>query len=258
MQNEDKALNEAVEIENDATATPAVTEKTTEDTDPSEDTPAGDVEDRPAETEEASKKGFSQRVRELNTRAKEAEAKAESLAAKLKSLTNPETPDYSQNQPKEEPLVQPGEEIDANELDQRLRAREQRILKQTDALIALRGKQQEAVGRINSEAQEVMRVHPELDPESDKFNKELSEAISEATEAYVMKNPYTASVKLFVEKMMRPYKGAVSKGVGEMTESVVKQVSEAALRPTAVREKEKPAGEKSIAELEKELGILQA
>ena len=255
MQEENMALNDGVETENDTATTPVAEEKTTEDVLYTE--PAGDGVE--TETEEAPKKGFSQRVRELNTRAKEAEAKAESLAAKLKSLTETSgEPEYQQNRPDNEPLVLPGEEIDAVELDQRLRNREQRIIKQADALISLRGKQQEAISRINSEASEVMRLHPELDPESENFNRVLSEAISEATEAYVMKNPYSASIKNFVGKMMRPYKGAVSKGVGEMTESVVKQVSEAALRPTSIRDKEKPATDKSIAELEAQLGVVQA
>ena len=257
MQDEDTALNEDVETENDVATTPVADEKTAEDIESSGT--ANAEMDETIETEETTKKGFSRRVRELNAKAKEAEARAESLEARLRSLTDPATLDYQQNQPyDDDPLVQPGEEIDAFELERRLRTRESKILKQTDALITLRGKQQEAVNRINSEAAEVMRLHPELDPAGEKFNKELSEAISEATEAYVTRNPYTASVKQFVEKLMRPYKGAVSKEVGDMTESVVKQVSEAALRPTSIRDKEKPATDKSIAELEAQLGVVQA
>jgi translation initiation factor 2B subunit (eIF-2B alpha/beta/delta family) len=136
-------------------------------------------------------------------------------------------------------------------------AREQKILEQADARGELRNRQSEAVSRINSEANEIVREYPELDPESDSFNRELSETITEATEAYVKTQPYTASVKQFVAKLMKPYKGAVSAEVGKAQENIAKQVSQAALRPTNVRKQEKTAGEKSIAELEQELGVVQ-
>lgn len=259
IEDQDLALNETVEAENYETTTPVVEEEAAEDTNEVETESAEDVETEVEETEREPKKGYSNRIRELNARAKRAEAEAQTLAAKLAELTTP-TDSVGFNTPSvlDEPIVQAGEEIDALELDRRLRAREQRILQQADALATLRGKQNDAVNRINSEAQKVMQKYPELNPDSDRFNKELSDAITEATEAHVKGAPYSASVINFVDKMMRPYKGAVSKEVGEMTKSVAKQVSEAALRPTSVREKERPVTEKSIAELEAELGMVQA
>jgi hypothetical protein len=253
LENEEQALNETVELENNTPESPTV-EQTTEEAVETED--QGETEETEAEKEP--KKGYSQRVRELNTAKKEAEARAESLAVKLRELTEQKETQAMPESPAYEPVFQPGEEIDANELDRRLRDRETRILQQADALVTLRGKQQEAIARINSEADEALRQYPELDPKSDKFDKDLSAAISEATEAYVIKNPYSASVGKFVSRLMKPYRGAVSKEVGNLTESVVKQVSEAALRPTSVRDKEKPAKELSIAELEARLGVIQA
>ena len=253
------AVNENVEAENDMDTSPVSEEQAGED---SEEYGEESAEESSEDTEETteSKKGYSNRVRQLNARAKEAEAKAESLANKLKSLTggSEEQPTIPLDYQEEEPIVRPGEEIDSVEFEKRLRARDQRILSRADALVTLRGKQQEAINRINREADETMRDHPELNPDSSSFNKELSDAITEATEAYVMKNPYSASVKSFVDKMMRPYKGAVSKGVGNMASDMAKQVSQAAVKPTSVRKQEKPATEKSIAELEAELGIVQA
>jgi len=255
LEDENKALNEAVETENDSTTTPVEKEKT-----------AGDVEEvesaeetKPTGTEGESKKGYSNRVRELNARAKQAEEKAQSLAEKLEQLTGSANgTGYTPQPVRNEPIVQPGEEIDALELDRRLQAREARILQQADAMSTLRSKQNDAINRINLEASKTLQKYPELDPESDKFDRELSDAITEATEAYVKQSPYDASVTKFVDKMMRPYKGAVSKEVGEMTKTVAKQVSESALRPTSVRKEEKQAHEKSIAELEAELGVIQA
>ena len=259
IEDQELALNETVEAENDETTTPVVEEQAAGEADEVDTESADDVDTEAEETEREPKKGYSNRVRELNARAKRAEAEKEALAAKLAELTaTTNGADFQSPSILDEPIVQAGEEIDALELDRRLRAREQRILQQADALATLRGKQNDAVNRINSEAAKVMQKYPELNPDSEKFNKELSDAITEATEAHVKGAPYTASVINFVDKMMRPYKGAVSKEVGEMTKSVAKQVSEAALRPTSVREKEKPVTEKSIAELEAELGVVQA
>ena len=254
------ALNEDVEVENDIDTSPVLEAQATEDTEPEATESAEEGVEGEVETGEEPKKGYSSRVRELNTRAKEAEAKAESLAEKLRTLSAQpeETPRFAPQTKDDSPLVMPGEEIDAVEFDKRLRTREQRILQQADALVTLRGKQNEAIARINNEAEKTLKTYPELDPDNETFNKDLSDAVSEATEAYVLRNPYSASVTKFVDKMMRPYKGAVSKEVGEQTATLAKQVSEAATKPTSVRAKEKPATEKSIAELEAELGVVQA
>lgn len=255
MDEKDMALNELVEPENNETSTPEVNET-------AEEVVESELEDKEeaetTETEESPKKGYSSRVRELNARAKEAEEKAQSLSEKLEALTGGSSEEVEIPQYRSEPIVQPGEEIDAAELDRRLQVREARILQQADAMATLRSKRDEAANRIQNEAEKALQKYPELDPDSETFNRELSDAITEATEAYAIKNPYNASIIKFVDRMMRPYKGAVSKEVGEMTKSVAKQVSESALRPTNVRKEEKLAKEKSIAELESELGVIQA
>lgn len=237
-------------------------EETTEDiqdTQPqAESTEEVSGEDQTIETEESSNKGAQNRIRELNAAKKLAEAKASSLEARIAQLTgsSPST-DIEVPEVQDEPLLQPGEEIDAVELDRRLRAREQNVLRRTDALINLRTKQNEAITRINNETAEVIRQYPQLDPNSDLFNQELSDAISEATEAYTMRNPYSASVKTFVSKLMKPYQGAVSKEVGKVTETIARQVSQSALKPNSIKQPEKTAEEKTLSELEEELGIVR-
>jgi len=124
------------------------------------------------------------------------------------------------------------------------------------SLVELEVKKSEAINRINNEAAEVVRKYPELDPESDDFNRELSDTVTEAVEAHVKANPFSASVKGFVAKLMKPYQGAVTKEVGKANEQLAKQVSSAALKPTSVSKKEKSASEKTIEELERELGIV--
>ena len=256
LTDQNMVLNESEEEV--ALDTTPVSEEASEEAVEAEVESAEETEATPEETEETQKKGYSQRVRELNTRAKEAEERAKSLEERVAELTRTQdAPNANQQFDAPEPaLIQPGEEIDALELDKRLRERETRILARADATSLLRSKQSEAVSRINTEASEAMRTYPELDPDSDTYNKELSETVTEAVEAHIKADPYNASVKKFVSRLMKPYLGAVTREVGKTTETLAKQVSESALRPTNVRKPEKAATDKSIEELEQELGVV--
>lgn len=261
MIDDDMAVNEQVGEEANLDTTPVPEQEATEEV---FDTPAESTDEAEVETTETDgepKKGAQSRIKELNTRAKSAEERAKSLEVKLAELTNPERVEPSFNpayNAPQAPIVAPGEEIDADEFERRLQARDQRILQQAEARGELRQRQSEAINRINSEASEVIRAFPELDPDSDSFNSELSETVTEAIEAYVKVNPYTASVKQFATKLMKPYQRAVAREVGQASENIAKQVSQTALRPTSVRKQEKTASEKSIAELEADLGIHQS
>lgn len=187
-------------------------------------------------------------MRELVGQKNAAEDRANSLEERIAELTRPSAGQQASNYT---PQVRPGAEVSVEDY-------QQDIMRTADALVSLRVKQSEAINRINNEASEVIRQFPELDPDSEGFNKELSDTVTEATEAYIKADPYSASVKGFVNKLMKPYQGAVTKEVGKAAEQVARQVSEAALRPTSIRKGEKNASEKSIAELEKELGVVQA
>lgn len=254
---EDKKALEKKGQEDAQTETPTV-EEPTEEVPEVQEKAAAETLPFDTETEESSKKGAATRIRELNTQKKVAEEKAtileekaKSLEEKLAELTSPvgdqgQMPQYDP----QEPVIQPGEEVDANEF-------QKRVLAQADARTELRIRQSEATNRINNEAKDAVRKYPELDPESENFNKDLSDSVYEATEAHIRANPYTASVTNFVDKLMKPYKGAVAKEIGNATENIAKQVSGAALRPTSIRKEEKAASDKTIAELEQELGIVQ-
>jgi len=218
--------------------TPAEEVESTEETEPEEEV-TETVEGEP------SKKGLNNRVRELNSRAKQAEAKAQSLAERLEELTGSAEP---QGQPYS-PQVQPGSEVTPDQY-------KQDVMRTADGLVQLRMKQQTALDKINSESQQVIRDNPELDPDSEFFDKELSDTVTDAVEAHVRANPYTASVKTFADRLMKPYKRSVDKKVGQAKETLAKQVSETALRPTQIKAKEKSADEKSIEELEAELGFV--
>lgn len=238
---QDKALNETDE-ENILDTTPVTEEETTEETDE-------------VETGEGSKKGFSQRVRELNAKAKEAEARAEeaetkaqSLAEKLGELTGSEESQPYQGQ--YQPQVTPGSEISPEQYSQD-------VMRTADSIVQIRIKQQDAVNRINNEANEAVAEYPQLDPNSKEFDRELSDSVTAAVEAQVKADPYKASPKELVAKMMKPYKRAVTKQVGQVTENIAKQVSETATRPTGVASSEKKFEELSLKEMEKKLGVVQ-
>lgn len=241
------ALNAEVGQQTDLDTTPVAEPETAEEVGTQEDATSEET----TETAESPKKGATARVREAVNRAKQAEERVKSLEERLAEVTAPQEYAPQPQQTFNDPIVKPGEEIDASEF-------ERRVLERANASADLKIRQAEAINRINSEAAAVQRLFPELDPESESFNEELSETITEATEHYIRTNPYSASVKTFVTKMMKPYQGAVNKEVGKATENIARQVSQAALRPTSVRQPEKTAAEKTVAELEAELGIVNS
>lgn len=223
-------------------ATPAEETKTTEDVSPKSNESINSVEPEETETvQKEPKKGATARIRELNGEVK-------SLKQRLEEITGGNG---------EIPVQQPRTQID---LDSEITPDQyrQHIMQEADAIVNLRLKQSEATSRIDKESSEVMRTYPQLDPDNDLFDKELSETITEAIEAQVRLNPYTTSVKKFADRLMKPFMKAVSNQVAQEKETITRQVSETALRPTNVRKPEKTAAEKSIAELEAELGIVQA
>ena len=247
------ALNEAAGAEPSIDSTPEPETKTTEEVletpVETESTEEVKTEEEKTETEESSKKGANQRIRELNEKAKAAEARAQSLADRLAEITGSvELAGFNQPYVSQ---VQPGAEISPEQY-------EQDVTRKADSLVTLRLKQQEVTNRINNEANDSIRKYPQLDPESNSFDKELSDSITEATEGYVNKNPYGAKVSQFVDKLMKPYQRAVDKEVGKVTENIAKQVSQTALRPTSVRQVEKKTEDMTVAELEAELGIVSS
>lgn len=228
---EPKATGEVVDLPEDV--------ESTEETAESEET---------AETADNQKKGYNQRVRELVKERNQAKAEAQSLAERLAEITGSVEPQLDPRQVYQ-PLAEPGE-ISPEKY-------QQDVLRTADSIVTLRMKQQEAITKVNNDAIEVVKAYPQLDPESDSFDPELSNSITVAAEGYIAKNPYSANVKKFVDNLMKPYQRAVNKEVGKVTENVAKQVSEAALKPTFVRQSEKTPEEMSIVELEQELGVVQ-
>ena len=242
MQDEQTALNQINGEETIVDATPAVEEQTVEEAPVETTEPASEEESSEVETNQIEKKGAQKRIRELAGEVK-------SLKQKLSEVTTPN--DYSLPQQLSQPQIDLNDEVTPEQY-------RQHVMQQADSLVQLRLKQSEAINRITQESVQVERKYPQLDPESDQFDKELSETISDAIEAQVKLNPYSTSVKAIADKLMKPYLKAISNGVAQEKETIAKQVSESALRPTPVRKVDKTANEMSIAELEAKLGIIQA
>lgn len=237
--NEEMAVNQTNTEESVVDTTPVVEEQTAEDTSVESSEPASPQEETVVETDQKPKKGASARIGELVGEVK-------SLKQRLQEATGNGAIPAQQ--------LQPQIDLDSEVTPDQYR---QHIMQQADSIVQLRIKQSEALNRVDSESQQVMRDYPQLDPDSDSFDKELSEAISDAIEAKVRLNPYSTSVKQFADRLMKPFTKAVSNGVAQEKETIIRQVSESALRPTNVRKQEKTFGELSIAEMESRLGVHQ-
>lgn len=248
MGNQDTpALNEDAGVDTSESTTPVDETTTTEDVSEPTEESTEETGSEGSETVESSKKGANARIRELNAKANSAEERVQSLQEKLAELTGRERSYGSQDQ--YQPQVEPGAEISQEQY-------RNDIMSTANSIVELKIKQNNALNRIDNEAQQMMRDYPELNPDNDSFDKELSDSINEATMAYVKSNPYSASPKEFVTKMMKPYRKAVTKGVGKETENIARQVSQSALRPTATASKEKIDSELTIKELEKKYGVV--
>jgi len=228
---ESPASEESEEVED---IKPETTEELPEESEGEETESTEEVEVSP---KGEGRKTAQSRIRELVTEKKEAVQKAESLAEQVRKLTTFVPDTYT-------PPETANQENEVTYED---------LMRRQDALIQIRLAQQENVHRVNNESLEAIQAYPELDPESDSFDAELSESISQATLAKIKSEP-TAPVKGFVDSLMRPYRRSVEKQASDQKATITKQVAEQAMRPTQVQEQEKPFSELSIDEMEKKLG----
>jgi len=227
-------------------------EEVTEPEAETESTEEVEAKEKVAETGESSKKGFSNRVRELNAKAKsaeerarDAEIKVESLSAKIEELMGSVEPS---SQEQFIPQVEPGAEISPDQY-------KQDVMRTADGIVQLRIKQREVIDKINNDTREAEAKYPALDVKSDDFDKELSESITAGVEAHV-RSSANPNVGKFIDKLMKPYKGAVEREVGKVGESLAKQASQTAVKPTSVTKGEKTFEELSEKEMEKKLGVV--
>jgi DNA repair exonuclease SbcCD nuclease subunit len=123
-------------------------------------------------------------------------------------------------------------------------------------MIDFKARQVAAIERINRETEQVVNTFPELDPDSDKFDPDLSDTIYDAVEAKIKSDP-TASVKQFVNKQMKLYKREASREEQQERQAITKQASESAIRPTQTKSADTKFEDLSIDEMRSRLGYAQ-
>jgi len=266
-----KVLNETAEPETAEAESPTVETNDVEvqaDESPASETEVEESAEQPAEeVDQPPKKGAESRIRELNAEAKKAKAEAqqersekESLARKIQELTGsvepkdyvPNNNGYNPNQP----LVAPGEEVTQEELQARVARRDQWLLQQADNMARFREAQRDTYTRINNESMETEKAYPQLNPDSEQYDSELSNSIAEASLAFVKTNP-TGSLKKFVDGLMKPYQRSLERSVASQQTEIAKQASQSAMRPNQVPSNtEKSVEDMDLKELEKKLGIV--
>ena len=239
-----KADESQIDVESPATEESKVSTEELQPETKSEEVVAESTEEATPEVspEVEGRKTAGSRIRELVDEKKTAEAKAEVAEAKAESLAEQVKRMTAQQPVPYQPTPDSGDELTLEE-----------VLRRSDALTQIRLAQQENIHRVQNEAIEAIKAYPELDPDSEVFDKDLSESVSQATLASIQSNP-TAPVRKFVDSLMKPYKKAVDKQAQGQADTITKQVSQQAMRPTQVQEQEKPFSELSIEEMKKKLG----
>lgn len=240
MDDQDMALNPEAEADTAVDTTPVVEDQTIEDVQPQE--------------ESTEKKGYTARVSEAVNRAKLAEQKAASLEAKLAELTGQSgrQVDLPPIQPLG-PLVNPGEEITIEELNARQAKRDQELLSRAAQMASLEAQRVSTVDRVNREAREATMKYDILNPNSDSFDPEISEAVVEAANAYVQANP-NRSLLEFVDKQMKFHKRSITKQAKAEQAEITRQSGQSAIRPTTSKPADRKFEDLTLEEMEAKLG----
>lgn len=241
MDEEEKMINELGEI------TPVAASSTAEPKTPEVNEESVQPEKTEKSTEEAKTegkqvKGAEKRIHDLVDERDQYKQKVEDLSSKLAEYT------AGTQVPGEYPTYQP-----ANGASQG----EERELTIDDlrAIARIEVEKERTVNRINAEATETQKLYPSLDQTSDQFDPDINEAVTTAVWLEIQKDP-SKSVKKLTERYMKPYLKAAERAVGDEKATLAKQVSETALRPSTIKGTDKKAADKSIEELEAELGIV--
>jgi len=221
------------------TNTPEVTEESVqpEKTEKSTETPEAEGEKKVS--------GAEKRIHKLVDERDQYKQEVQSLSSKLAELTAQATASPGYN-----PLNQPSE--GASQGGER-----ELTIDDLRTIARLEVEKERTINRINLEASEAQKLHPELDKDSDKFDPDINEAVTTAVWLEVQKDP-SQSVKKLTEKYMKPYRKAAERAVGEEKKVLAQQVNDEALRPSSVKPTNKAFTEKTIAEMEAELGIVHA
>lgn len=186
--------------------------------------------------------GAEKRIHELVDEREKAKQEVADLKAKLADLTAQPAAQEST------PAYQPAEgESQGGEREL--------TLDDLRTIARLEVEKERTVNRINAQAAEAVKLHPELDKSSEKFDPDINEAVTTAVWLEVQKDPSKDVLKL-TDKYMKPYRKAAERAVGEEKKVLAQQVNDEALRPVNVKPVDKKFEDKSLNEMEEELGVV--
>lgn len=244
MVEEPTAENKTPVAETEVVESPPTEEKTVPQDEPKAQEPKVEVKEEGLKVTEP--KPVEKRIHKLVDERDRIKEEKESLARQVEELTA-QLSSQPQGVIPQSPTIEPGAEVTQEQY-------KADVVRTAQSIAQLEVQKERIIDRINKEAQESISDHPELNPKSEVFDKELSDTITESVRAQIQVNP-TASVKKLVNNLMKPYRKAVEKQVAENTTIVAKQVAETALRPSQVKAVEKPFAELSEKEMEEKLGV---
>lgn len=218
--------------------------------------PEADVAEEPEapeaeESDKVSKKSAQGRIKQLNSELKQERLKASQLEEKVNSImqeneTNPFSPiNMPMPSPSQGRFAQPNTngEISYEDYQRDVQQNAQMAVK------AILSQQQ-----LKQEALDVVREYPELDPNSDSYDPDLSDAITESVEARHRLSP-NFSLRETVTKLMKPYRKAGESVTSSEKRNLVQQVASGAIRPSAnPAPVTKEFEDQSIEEMEAKLG----
>lgn len=237
MDEEEKAINAKAE-ENSLSETPADEIKQPEVKEESVQPEKTETSTEETKTEGKKVSGAEKRIHELVDERDEARRQAQDLSTKLAELTA--TPQTQGENPFTQEAVGGERELTLDDLR---------------SIARLEVEKERTVNRINAEAREAQKTYSVLDKTSDAFDADVNEAITTAVWLEVQRDPSQSVMKL-TEKYMKPYLKAAERAVGQEKETLAKQASEGALRPSNIKVQDKKSADKTIEELEAELEIV--
>lgn len=241
------------------TETPAVEEQTpTEPQEESEETSASTEQTEEESTGEEEQPVTNKRSAE--GRIKQLVGERDSLKKQLESYTENSryvsANDFSQEQ--QDMLdVNPGEELTVEEYKKRLQQAEERGASRAQSLVQLEMARQRRLDQIDRDIHKVEDDFPQLNPDSDDYDPDLSKAVTKALKQMV-NNDINTDVYKEVEGFMKPYQRARKSISAEEKKEAAKQIAESASRPSSPSvPKSGQEGKKTWKDIEKEVGIVR-
>lgn len=186
------------------------------------------------------------------------------LIGKLKGSDEEETPKMDVNEllgiDPNEPLIKPEEYttgVDPQELERRQRAREvaleQRILQKS----AINSSYRESIRDHASDAEATAKALKE-DPDLDAAAAEYYENVNYTIDPYTGKKVFTPRLKMssIVKKLQNIADKKAAAATSEVSHKLAAQKGDGVVRPTAGKQPKRKFADKSIEEMEAELGVI--